>query len=135
MQLIKWSKAYVLGIDEIDAQHQQLCSLINELYSAMSEGRGKAVTGEVLDSLAEYTIKHFSAEERLMQAHRYAAFGEHQATHKEFVAKVEQFRKRYYAGNLCLNIEILDFLRAWLIGHIQGADRKYAVAFGGAITN
>ncbi|MGC2112439.1 MAG: bacteriohemerythrin [Candidatus Korobacteraceae bacterium] len=135
MPLIVWSDDFRFGIEEIDTQHQQLFSLINELHDAMAHGKGKSITAEVLDALVSYTVKHFSTEELLMQAHRYAGLWEHRASHQKFTATVVQFQKAYKDGSATLNIDIMEFLRQWLVTHIQGTDRKYVPILKDASAN
>ena len=124
MPLVEWSKSYSVGVEKIDAQHLQLCSLMNELHEAMVQGKGRAVTGEALDRLAAYTIKHFGDEEATLQACRYPELPKHRLIHREFVAAVEGFQKQYHAGSLTLNIDMMQYLRHWLLNHIQGTDQK-----------
>ncbi|MEK7700013.1 MAG: hemerythrin domain-containing protein [Planctomycetota bacterium] len=63
---VQWSENLAVGVTMIDDQHKGIFSRINTLMSAMSQGKGKEEVGKVLEFLADYTKKHFSAEEKLM---------------------------------------------------------------------
>lgn len=52
-------------------QHKKLVSMVNEMYQAMSQGKGNDVVGKVLNDLIAYTRTHFAAEEKLMQTNGY----------------------------------------------------------------
>jgi hypothetical protein len=56
MALLTWDAGkYSVRINAIDRQHQKLFALLNDLYDAMQQGRGKAITGKVLASLIAST--------------------------------------------------------------------------------
>ena len=126
MALIDWSNDLGTKINSIDEQHKKLISLINGLHEAMKIGAGRAVTGQVIDELLNYTITHFSNEERLMTAHGYPGYAGHKKEHDEFTQKVKKLDEDYKAGKLAITIEIMRFLKDWLTTHIKGTDQKYS---------
>ena len=66
MPLFNWSAQYETGILLVDTQHKKLVDAINTLHDAMKEGKGKEKIESTLNFLVEYTVLHFSAEEKLM---------------------------------------------------------------------
>src|SRR5215471_15649282 len=124
--MFEWSPSYSVGIGSIDGQHQNLFAIGRELHAAMEAGQGKVAIGKILDRLVHYTSVHFAHEERLMQAHDYAEFEAHKAEHDALTAKVLKFQADFHAGKVNFNVQLLQFLRNWLQGHIQGSDQKYA---------
>ena len=46
--LVKWTPEYAVGVEEIDRQHQELFSRINDLLEACQRGEGKQEVGKVL---------------------------------------------------------------------------------------
>jgi hemerythrin-like metal-binding protein len=124
--MFEWNPAYSVKVGSIDSQHRGLLELGGELSKAMATGQGKAVAGKILNRLIQYTGMHFAHDERLMMAHGYPGFAAHKAQHDALVAKVVQFEADFKAGRVAISVELLDFLRDWLIGHIQGSDQKYA---------
>jgi hemerythrin len=71
MELIKWKDVFSVKVSEVDNQHKKLIGLINQLYDAMRVGKGREVLGSVLTELVNYTIYHFSTEERLFREYGY----------------------------------------------------------------
>ena len=53
----------------------------------------------------------------------------HSYVHKSFITKVAEFQAQHKAGKQLVTVEILDFLKQWLVEHIMGADKKYAAFF------
>jgi len=129
--LMPWSSSLENGVSEFDNQHHRLVDLINELYRAMKTGRGNGVVIKVLDELVDYTGTHFAAEEKLMVEHQYPDYDSHIIIHREFVAKVVDFQNKLKSGEATLSLDLLEFLKDWLIGHIKGVDRKYGPFFNG----
>ena len=125
MALMTWTDAFSVGVKAMDKQHKGLVKALNELHAAMMEKQGKAVTGNLLKALVKYTREHFSTEEALMRRAQYPQFAAHCAQHKGLTAQVEDFVGRYERGETTLNVDLLTFLREWLMTHIQKADREY----------
>ncbi len=128
MALITWNSAYSVGVKQIDEQHKQLIMMINQLHLSMLKGEGGKVLDEVIKSVINYTKTHFSAEEILMKKYGYEGFDEHKKIHEEFINKVDEFEKKLAKGDL-ISIEVMNFLKDWLLNHIQGTDKKYTQYF------
>ncbi|MGC8720293.1 MAG: hemerythrin domain-containing protein, partial [Thermodesulforhabdaceae bacterium] len=62
MPLIRWDESLSVGIAEIDDQHKRLVNMINELYDAMLQKKGKAVLSQIIKEMAEYAAVHFATE-------------------------------------------------------------------------
>lgn len=129
MALITWSDRYSMNIKEIDAQHQQLVKMINELHDAMLQARSKEVTLEIIGRMAEYTQYHFSTEEKYMKQFNYPDYAAHKKEHEKFIAQVGSFKKEYESGKAGLSYDLMNFLKDWLVKHIESSDRKYAPFF------
>ncbi|MCG8409899.1 MAG: bacteriohemerythrin [Bacteroidales bacterium] len=126
MELIKWTDAYSVGIKEIDNQHKGLVTIINDLFGYMSKGKAKNNLGEIFDHLTDYTKLHFSTEEKILAKYAYPDFFNHKKEHVEFVNKLVTFKKNFDESRKEVSIEILSFLRDWLLNHIQLSDKKYS---------
>jgi hemerythrin-like metal-binding protein len=124
MALITWSNMLSTGISEQDTQHKKLIDLINQLNDAMQAGQGAAVLGNVLNELVNYTVFHFSYEEKLMGQHKYEDTPAHKAEHLKFVQTVGDFKKKFDSGKAVISVEIMNFLRDWLTSHIMKTDKK-----------
>ncbi len=125
MALLNWNNSYSVGNAELDTQHQKLVSMINELFDALKEGKGNDIQGKILKELISYTQNHFRKEESMFERTSYSEVIAHKAKHKEFEARISDFKKSFDSGKIGLSIEIMNFLKDWLINHIKGTDKGY----------
>ncbi len=124
MAYIVWDDKFTINFKLIDDQHKTLVELVNELHDAMSVGKSKQVMAKVLQKLVDYTVSHFSTEEKYMIKYNYQWYLPHKAEHRKFVEKVTQFQQNYNEGKAVLSLEIMSFLKDWLINHILSTDKK-----------
>lgn len=129
MPIINWSAAYSVGIKEIDDQHQIWIGLINKLHDAMSKGEGKKVLSEILTEVVNYTKTHLSYEESLFEKYNYPDGNSHKLVHQKFTKQVLDYQKDFEDGKTVITIEVMTFLKNWLIEHITNTDKKYSAFF------
>ncbi len=125
MTIVTWSDSYSVKIPMIDAQHKKLFDLINALHDAMVQGKGMEVLGTTLDGLSKYTVVHFSEEEQMLAKVNYADLAAHKREHAVFIQKVSDLQSQYSKGNVALTMPVMEFLKDWLVNHIQKVDKKY----------
>lgn len=125
MPLIEWNDSFSVQNIEMDEQHQYLFELLNKLHTAMSQGKGRETLPGVFDNLFQYTKKHFSAEELILQKYNYPGFVAHKRQHEELIMKLNVLQGQFLAGDFSASIQTRDFLKNWLIEHIQKSDQKY----------
>jgi hemerythrin len=123
--MFEWNNSYAIGIASIDAQHRTLFDLSAKLHQAMSAGQGKAAVGPILERLLQYTQAHFAHEERLMRIHDYPDFVAHKAQHDALTKQVADFSAKFKSGQGAITVQLLQFLKNWLVNHIKGTDMKY----------
>lgn len=127
--LFPWTAKLSLGIATIDEQHKELVRLINRLHRAMKLKAGTRQAGDILDKLTEYTIYHFTFEEKMFESHGYPQSGEHKEYHRQLVQSVVSFQSDFKSGKAGLTMELMLFLTNWLKEHIMVTDRKYVTFF------
>ena len=125
-ELITWSDKYSVNNSLMDSQHKKLIALINELNSAMKEGKGKLILHKIFDELINYTKYHFSNEEQLMKKANYPGLIEHQQIHKDLTKQVIDLQEKYLTDSNLVTFETMGFLKNWLLNHIEGTDKKYS---------
>ena len=123
MALIMWGPQLSVKVKEIDEQHQKLVALVNTLHDAMKEGRGKDVMKKVLGELTDYTVYHFTAEEKLFQKYAYPKYPDQKREHDKLTAQVLELKKKADSGASVITMEVMNFLKDWLSSHIMGADK------------
>jgi hemerythrin len=125
MALMQWSTSLSVHVAEIDAQHQRLVEMINDLNEAMKEGRGREIIGRIVDGLISYTATHFATEEEYFSRFGYPGSAAHALEHRAFVNRVAEFRQGFEEGRLGLSVSVMNFLGTWLREHILGSDKEY----------
>jgi methyl-accepting chemotaxis protein len=123
---MEWSPALSVGHAEMDRQHQVLFGIANRLNDAVKIGHGRDITGKLLDELVDYTMNHFGFEERLMEKHAYSGRSRHVDNHRKLTDDVMQYKREFEGGTGTVSIELLGFVREWLINHILKVDRDFA---------
>lgn len=123
--LVTWSDEFTLGMQEIDEQHRVLIELINRVWVAVVKRVDRAEALPILEELEKYTITHFTAEEVFMREIAYADFREHKIEHDTFVSRIAAEKAKIAAGQP-VALELVHFLKDWLINHILVADKAYA---------
>jgi hemerythrin len=119
-----WNDKLSVGVDMMDNDHKHLVGLVNELHDAVRAARGKEVLGKVLDGLIDYTKTHFAREESEMAKFKYPKAPEHIKEHTALAHQVLDVQAKYKAGNTAvLSMEVMAFLRDWLLKHIQSTDK------------
>ena len=135
MPLMTWNAKMSVGVFVIDNKHKKLVALINEFYDAIQAGKSHHVLAPVLDGLVAYTMSHFRHEEELFAKATYPASAEHKKEHDELTRQVLEIQVRVRAGiEGTLSQEVMNFLKNWLISHIQCSDRKYVPYLNSART-
>jgi len=121
---ILWDPKLNTGIEVIDHQHQRIVAYINQLEVA-KQNADKAMIGEVIEQLVDYTQSHFGFEEAMMEQAGYPFLKPHQKVHELFIRRVTDFTMRAAKGEDVVD-ELHLMLAKWLINHITNEDRDYA---------
>lgn len=130
MGLSDWSPKYTVNHPVMDEHHHSLFKLIDRLSEAIMEKKEKEIIGETLNALIDYTKMHFAAEEHLMRQANFPGLPQHKEAHDRLVAQVQEYQRRFKAGDSSVTAEISQFLMTdWLVKHILGMDELYAPYF------
>lgn len=127
--MITWNESLSVKIASIDDQHKKLIGLINDFYANINQGSSKEKLFEMIKALKDYTIVHFSNEEKYMKQLNYPAYQTHKKEHDKFVASVQDFEDRYKTGKLLISVEVTNFIKEWITKHIMGTDKLYTDFF------
>ncbi len=126
MHLITWTPQLSVGVQPIDNDHKLLVSLINQLYYVIEDGQDRETVGSVLNAFCEYAEYHFEREEMLMRVCGYPDLKKHKKAHDAVKVKVNDVHDDYAKSeNMDLSEDVLDFIRAWFVEHLQKQDKLY----------
>jgi hemerythrin len=123
---------FLTGIDAVDAQHQRLVDMVNQLDNVRkthypSNDKKHKVVGSVVVELIEYTISHFAFEESLMEDAEYKFLNAHRRIHELLVKRAGEYKERWQSGEDIVD-ELYEVLKRWLLNHIRNDDMAYAPA-------
>ena len=123
-KLINWSEGYSVGIKEIDMQHMKLIDMINKLYNLFMNKNYDDIKS-IMRELKDYTLYHFSTEEKLFREKKYANEREHIEKHGELIEQLNNLIAEYANTPSILTMKTMTFLQKWLTNHILKEDKKY----------
>ncbi len=127
--LMPWNSTLATGVKIVDQQHRKLVDMVNGLYAAMKSGQGHDVMEKLLDGLASYTVQHFDMEEKYFDQFKYADTASHKKAHTELKKQVVDFIGQFKSGKAGMSMDLMNFLRDWLVNHIQKTDMRYVKTF------
>jgi hemerythrin len=126
MTFIVWNDRLSVEVATVDREHQELISILNDLYDAIAQGAGQRAVSQSLARLTAYTEHHFQHEEALFSRTSYPDVALHHAQHADMVSWLAEWQRRYDAGDFSgLSLEVVNYLKDWLFDHILGTDRQY----------
>jgi hemerythrin-like metal-binding protein len=130
--LFEWKPEHSVHVERFDREHQTLFRLLNELNDSMADGRGKFEVARTLRALSDYCRQHFAGEEEAMRKAGYPDLEAHAYEHSLLTARVQKYSEEYLTSPTAVPIDVLFFLRDWLLHHILETDRRYAEAMNAA---
>ena len=127
MDLIRLEDDLKLQIPEIDAQHEALIGLINELHENMLQQADRSVLDGLLQRLLDDTRDHFAYEEELMLETGYPRYQAHRLEHQKLLQRLLDLIGRFRDGELLFSFAVIVELKGWAKVHIANADRMLGV--------
>lgn len=124
MAIVCWDGSLKVGVDAIDAQHRYLFEIINNMQGKLAKGHAQVALLDALDSMRTYARYHFESEEGLLEENGYPDLRAHRQAHHEFLEVLDRLSGQAPTPELAY--QALGFLLAWLAGHIQAEDGRYA---------
>jgi methyl-accepting chemotaxis protein len=124
--LVIWDEAMSTNDADVDEDHQQLASLINEVYRDLKKEDGEGLNEDVYQRLLHHCRSHFSKEEDLMRNAGYPKYETHKKEHADFLNKVQLFHQDFQAGHKKRGLELISMLGSWWNSHIGISDAEVA---------
>ncbi|BBL70603.1 bacteriohemerythrin [Methylogaea oryzae] len=125
MAIFSWKNDYRVGDATIDAQHEYLFALANEVVGSQSRAE---LTNHVM-KLYRYVREHFSHEEAVMKQTSYPSYQEHIAMHDQLMAQLTAISDSIGKDQWSVD-ELQRFMNQWLLGHILEVDTQLAAFLG-----
>ena len=125
MTLIEWDDSLKLRVNVLDEHHRHLVDLINKSYDAI-QLNDKHIIALILGELFDYAKYHFRTEERLMCECNFPSLLDHEKEHNHFFYQIDELQSKLNVGESLHNIQIVVFLKEWLMNHILLRDKELA---------
>ena len=128
-----WDDNYSVNVKIIDEQHKNFFNIINRIYDlAEMESPEKADLVYNVTELGNYAFYHLSTEEKYFKEFEYKEAEEHIKSHNVFRGKATGFMDELESADANLPrlaVQMADFCKDWLTGHILVLDKKYTKCF------
>lgn len=118
---------FILGIEQIDSEHQQLVDLVQQLkLSINNQGHVRRSLAPIVARLLVQAPAHFDSEERLMADRGYPGLKEHRAKHQELDSQLRRFAAELLTDEAATARKIHSVVSGWLFEHILTDDLSFA---------
>ena len=118
---LAWSPKYMIGIEPVDKQHEELVTRMNSLWEALLARQDHATLSRGLTEMTRLLEEHFATEDAHMTAYPYAGAAAHRADHERALETVRSLAAHVDEQSLALGIR---FLYDWLLSHIRSYDAE-----------
>jgi diguanylate cyclase (GGDEF)-like protein/hemerythrin-like metal-binding protein len=118
---LAWSPTYMIGIEAIDKQHEELVTRMNSLWEALLAKQDHAALSRGLTEMTRLLERHFATEDAHMVTHPYAGSAAHRADHCRALETARGLAAHVDEQSLALGIR---FLYDWLLSHIRSYDAE-----------
>jgi hemerythrin len=127
-----FTDAYKTGIELVDEEHKKLFEIIREtndvIHAELLHDKYDAIV-QIIGELKEYTVKHFTDEEKYMESIHYEGIHQQRIAHNAFVERLEEINFDDMDENQEEYLdELIHFLLEWLTNHILKMDKKIPVS-------
>lgn len=129
MEKILWNENFSVNIKILDEQHQRLFEIVNRLIETSDAVVSSEIISDTLTEMTEYAQYHFSKEEQYMHEYGYPEYQSHKKEHNEFKRKAAELCLDTMQKKTTIPIEILVYLKGWLVNHVLKSDMKYSAFF------
>lgn len=122
--MLTWKSEFETGEPQIDADHRMLVDGLNQLETALHDGRGSQAVSSLLDFLDRYSTIHFAREEKCMAEVRCPVAARNVQAHEQFRRIFATARTRLGSGGATalIAVRIHRELCDWITNHILQVD-------------
>lgn len=125
MPLLKWKDEYLLGMEALDYEHQDLFDCLNQIYEQCSRKADYETVADCLGRLHSRLAAHFALEENTMREMKNPHYAAHKAEHDRFLDEVTgavaAFRVEFKHEDVD---KLAHRVQEWIVKHITTFDRQ-----------
>jgi hemerythrin len=97
MSLLSWKPEFSVGVESVDFEHQQMITLINEIYDELETHKDADSIEQFLGDVHFAISAHFALEERLMRDAGYVEYEAHKENHEELLDQLRELMDQLVA--------------------------------------
>jgi len=124
MPLLTWKPGFAVGVPAVDAEHEEMIALINEIYEEMKQRRDATSIEQFLGDVLFAISAHFALEERMMRDAAYGEYAAHKEDHEELLDQIRDLMDRFEADPDAGMDLLKDRLSAWFERHFATFDAR-----------
>lgn len=110
---------------ESDNDHLVLFDIYNELIAFDKLIWNRNELSIILLKLTEVSLIHFKKEEAYMHYISFPGLELHKIHHNSLASKIARFNVNFFSDNPPVPLEIIQYLKVWLIDHVLHFDNVY----------
>jgi hemerythrin len=126
VRTLKWTASNAVYLPDIDAEHQELFQMAEELHQGLTAGLNAEQLQPMVRGLVAHTSRHFTKEERLMRSVRCPSYEWHKKQHDLARSQLRFLERRVRKGDTEAALVLLHYLANWLHSHTSLTDRMMA---------
>ena len=119
---LTFTSSLSVNYEPMDNQHKKWIDLLNQIYYVFINNGTSDEIKSVIKDLVEYTVWHFNFENKMMEKYNYDDYANHKGQHEDILDEVKKINIKLEKGEEVLVVNILEFLKKWLIAHILKTD-------------
>jgi diguanylate cyclase (GGDEF)-like protein/hemerythrin-like metal-binding protein len=120
-----WNETYACGHPVIDAQHERLFRLANEILDAVLSDRPIEDLTAIVEALLATVVQHFHDEEEVLSKLGFAGLAEHGKKHAALADKALDLERAFHAGTLSIGGLFQFLAHDVVVLHMLKADREF----------
>ena len=123
---IAWSDCLSVGVPEMDEEHRQFISRVNDLNKAIIDSADKATVERLMNLMLMEATHHFCHEQQLLARRKYPGTVAHTAMHVELTAQFARVIKEIEESDISFVWAFKGLrLKQLLVEHLLKEDMKY----------
>jgi hemerythrin len=123
---IAWTDYLSVGVPEMDEEHRQFISRVNDLNKAIIESEDKKTVERMMDLMLIEAAHHFWHEQELLARWNYPETAAHTAKHAELTAQFDRTMTEFEESDISFVWALKGLrLKNLLVEHLLKEDMKY----------
>jgi hemerythrin-like metal-binding protein len=127
MTVRHWLQRYDTGNPAIDVMHEDALTRLDVAYDAIINQRPAREQAGLIASALEGFQAHFAVEERDLAETDHPDAEAHQASHRDFLARLEVIHASAKQGT-AVTTQALELINGYMTEHVKQHDAKLAAA-------